>query len=64
MFDHMGGINTLLHIIFNGGTIISPQKSEYILELIKKYNIELLPTTPTFANAFDEWNDTKRYSLV
>tara|TARA_Y100000768_G_scaffold233250_1_gene176282 strand:+ start:3530 stop:4825 length:1296 start_codon:yes stop_codon:yes gene_type:complete len=50
MFDHMGGINTLLHIIFNGGTIISPQKRnpEYILELIKKYNIELLPTTPTF----------------
>tara|TARA_A100001015_G_C15034910_1_gene735551 strand:- start:23 stop:1090 length:1068 start_codon:yes stop_codon:yes gene_type:complete len=50
MFDHMGGINTLLHIIYNGGTIISPEKRnpEYILELIKKYNIELLPTTPTF----------------
>lgn len=50
MFDHMGGINTLLHIIYNGGTIIRPEKRnpEYILELIKKYNIELLPTTPTF----------------
>ena len=50
MFDHMGGINTLLHIIYNGGTIIRPEKRnpQYILELIKKHSIELLPTTPTF----------------
>ena len=50
MFDHAGGINTLLHIIFNGGTIINPEKRspKYILELINKYSIELLPTTPTF----------------
>lgn len=50
MFDHMGGINTLLHIIFNGGTIIKPEKRspKHILELINKHRIELLPTTPTF----------------
>ena len=50
MFDHMGGINTLLHIIFNGGTIIKPEKRspKHILELISKHSIELLPTTPTF----------------
>ena len=34
MFDHMGGINTLLHIIYNGGTIINPESrnTKYILE--------------------------------
>ncbi len=50
MFDHMGGINTLLHIIYNGGTVIKPdnRSPQYILELIQKHQIELLPATPTF----------------
>tara|TARA_Y200000002_G_scaffold373144_1_gene371828 strand:+ start:22975 stop:24276 length:1302 start_codon:yes stop_codon:yes gene_type:complete len=50
MFDHMGGLNTLFHTIFNGGTIINPlnRNPEYILKLVSKYKIELLPTTPTF----------------
>ena len=50
MFDHMGGINTLLHTIFNGGTIIglNSRKVSDVLETCKKYEVEILPTTPTF----------------
>jgi len=50
LFDHIGGINTLLHTMFNKGTIISPiSRNVYeILDLCKKYNVEVLPTTPTF----------------
>lgn len=50
MFDHLGGINTLFHALFNKGTIIVPlsRSIEHIFDLISKYKIEVLPTTPTF----------------
>lgn len=50
MFDHMGGINTLLHTLFNGGTVITPKKRtvDSVLDLCEKNNVELLPATPTF----------------
>ena len=50
MFDHVGGINTILHTIFNKGLIVIPSQRtvESIINDIKKYKVELLPTTPTF----------------
>jgi long-chain acyl-CoA synthetase len=50
LFDHIGGINTLLHTLFNKGTIVSVKSRtvEDILNLCTKYKIEVLPTTPTF----------------
>ena len=50
MFDHMGGINTMLHALYNRGTIISPDNRnvKHILDLCEKYKVELLPATPTF----------------
>jgi len=50
LFDHIGGINTLLHTLYNRGLVVAPQsrKVEDILALCHKYHIELLPTTPTF----------------
>jgi acyl-coenzyme A synthetase/AMP-(fatty) acid ligase len=52
MFDHIGGINTLLNCIKDGSTIIIPtlRTPDYIINLIDKYNINVLPTTPTFLN--------------
>ena len=52
MFDHIGGINTLLNCIKDGSTIIIPKSRtpDYIIELIYKYNVNILPTTPTFLN--------------
>lgn len=50
LFDHIGGLNTLLHTLFNKGVVIVPQARtvESILETCGKYCVELLPTTPTF----------------
>jgi long-chain acyl-CoA synthetase len=50
LFDHAGGINTMLHTLFNRGTTIAPPERtpDSVVETIRRENIELLPTTPTF----------------
>ncbi len=50
LFDHIGGINTLLHTLFNCGTVVIPsgRAPEAILNDIETHNVELFPTTPTF----------------
>jgi long-chain acyl-CoA synthetase len=50
LFDHIGGINTLLHTLFNAGTVICTTNREpsNVLFLCEKYEIQVLPTTPTF----------------
>jgi len=52
LFDHWGGINTLLYILSNVGLIGVPKvrSAEEVCQFIEKYKIELLPTTPTFIN--------------
>ena len=50
LFDHIGGINTLLHMLFNKGSVVSIKNRgvKNIIDLCNQYSIELLPTTPTF----------------
>jgi acyl-CoA synthetase (AMP-forming)/AMP-acid ligase II len=50
LFDHIGGINTLLHTLFNKGVVIAPESRtvDSILETCRKLDVEVLPTTPTF----------------
>lgn len=50
LFDHIGGINTLLHTMYNKGTLILTKERsvESIINLINSYQIQVLPTTPTF----------------
>jgi len=50
LFDHIGGINTLLHTLFNKGVVIAPESRtvDSILETCRKFDVEVLPTTPTF----------------
>jgi long-chain acyl-CoA synthetase len=50
LFDHIGGINTLLHTLFNKGVVIAPEARtvESILQTCGEYDVEVLPTTPTF----------------
>lgn len=50
LFDHIGGINTLLHTLFNKGVAIAPpaRTVEAILETCRVHDVEVLPTTPTF----------------
>ena len=50
LFDHIGGINTLLHTLFNKGVVVSPESRtvDSVIETCLKFNVEVLPTTPTF----------------
>ncbi len=50
LFDHIGGINTLLHTLFNKGVVVAPESRtvDSILGTCRKFNVEVLPTTPTF----------------
>jgi long-chain acyl-CoA synthetase len=52
LFDHWGGLNTLFHILINGGTVVflENRNPDYVCELIDKHKVELLPTSPTFLN--------------
>jgi len=52
LFDHIGGINTLLHTLSNAGCIVTVQdrSPENICKAIQKHKVQLLPTSPTFIN--------------
>lgn len=50
LFDHIGGINTLLHTVFNAGVVITPtdRSVNHVLTTCREHQVEALPTTPTF----------------
>lgn len=52
MFDHIGGLNTLLNCLSMGATVTIPQsrRPDDICELIQKHKINVLPSSPTFLN--------------
>jgi long-chain acyl-CoA synthetase len=52
LFDHWGGLNTLLHCLANGSPLALPESRtpDYICRLLERHRIELLPASPTFLN--------------
>jgi acyl-CoA synthetase (AMP-forming)/AMP-acid ligase II len=52
MFDHIGGINSLLSTLLVGGTAVLPHRRtpDEICGLIEQHRIRVLPTSPTFLN--------------
>ncbi|MET8516350.1 fatty acid--CoA ligase family protein [Streptomyces sp. NPDC005077] len=50
--DHIGGINTLLHTLNHGGTLVtvSDRRPGTVCAAIAAFGVEVLPTTPTFLN--------------
>ena len=50
LFDHMGGLNTLLHTLSNDGTVVATQDRdpEVVCGLVQDHHVELLPVSPTF----------------
>ena len=65
LFDHIGGINTLLNILATLSTAIIPRErnSDEICALIEKYKISVLPSNPTFLNLILMSNAHKKYDL-
>lgn len=52
LFDHEGGFNTIMHALSSGSMIatLRERSPEEVCDIIEKYKIELLPTSPTFLN--------------
>jgi acyl-coenzyme A synthetase/AMP-(fatty) acid ligase len=52
LYDHIGGVNTMLYTLANAGTIITVEERspDAVLSAVESYGAELLPTSPTFLN--------------
>jgi acyl-CoA synthetase (AMP-forming)/AMP-acid ligase II len=52
LFDHIGGVNTLLYTLSNAGCVVTVQERspEAVCKAVDHYKVELLPTSPTFLN--------------
>ncbi|MGD9644330.1 MAG: long-chain fatty acid--CoA ligase [Pirellulales bacterium] len=63
--DHIGGINTLFHILCDGGALVSiaDRTPRAVCEAIAAHGVQLLPTTPTFLNMLLISGIYKEYDL-
>ena len=63
--DHIGGINTLLYTIANGGmTVVSDDRSPAaVCSAIAKHKVQLLPTSPTFLNLLLLSGEAKNHDM-
>ncbi|MGL4650068.1 MAG: AMP-binding protein [Caldilineaceae bacterium] len=52
LLDHIGGLNTLLYTLANGGTMVTVQSRDpdVVCGAIAEHQVDLLPTSPTFLN--------------
>ena len=52
LYDHIGGINTMLYTLSNGGCLItvSDRSPDGVLRAVQTHRVQLLPTSPTFIN--------------
>ncbi|MEK9137274.1 MAG: AMP-binding protein, partial [Bacteroidota bacterium] len=65
LFDHWGGLNTMFHILSNGGMVVTTRERspDAVCSLIEKRKIELLPASPTFLNLLLISEAYKRFDL-
>ena len=52
LFDHIGGVNTLLHTLANGGCLVTvaDRSPDAVAAAVATHGVEVLPTSPTFLN--------------
>ncbi len=65
LFDHIGGVNTLLYNLSNGGCIVTvpDRRPETVCEAIERHRVQLLPTSPTFLNLLLVSHAHRQYDL-
>ncbi|MFY9084698.1 ANL family adenylate-forming protein [Aliarcobacter cryaerophilus] len=65
MFDHIGGLNTVFNALSMGTCLIIPKikDAKTICEVIEKYKIMVLPSSPTFLNLILISEEYKNYDL-
>jgi acyl-coenzyme A synthetase/AMP-(fatty) acid ligase len=52
LYDHIGGVNTMLHTLSNAGCmiVVEERSPDGVLAAVARHRAELLPTSPTFLN--------------
>jgi len=65
LFDHIGGVNTLLYNLSNAGCVITvpDRRPETVCAAIDRHKVELLPTSPTFLNLILVSEAWKKFDL-
>lgn len=65
LYDHFGGINTMLYTLSNAGCLVTlPDRNpDTVLGAIEQYQVEMLPTSPTFINLILFSEAYRRYNL-
>ncbi len=65
LFDHIGGINTLLYTLSNAGTVITLENRspDFVCHTIERFRAEILPTSPSFINLILISDVYKKYDL-
>ncbi len=65
MFDHIGGLNTLLNSLAMGATLVIPERRDpdSVAALIAAQKVQVLPTSPSFLNLLLLSRCHERYDL-
>lgn len=65
LFDHIGGFNTLCHVLANGSCAVVPtdHSPEAVATAIARHAVQLLPTSPTFLTLLLLNEAHRRYNL-
>ena len=65
LYDHIGGINTMLYTLSNGGCLVTvrDRSPDGVLRAIEAHRVQLLPTSPTFINLVLISEAYKQYKL-
>ena len=65
LFDHIGGINTLLNGLSTGALLVVPENRnpETVAQSIQDHSVKLLPASPTFLNLFLMSGVPNKYDL-
>lgn len=65
LFDHIGGVNTLLYNLSNAGCVITvnDRAPDAVCEAIARHKAQILPTSPTFINLLLLSEAHKRHDL-
>jgi acyl-CoA synthetase (AMP-forming)/AMP-acid ligase II len=65
LFDHIGGIDTLMNTLSSGGSVVTvaAREPDLVCQAIEKYQVHTLPTSPTFLNLLLLSEAYQRYDL-
>jgi acyl-coenzyme A synthetase/AMP-(fatty) acid ligase len=65
LFDHLGGINTLLYALSNSCCVVTvnERNPDVVAQAIERHRVQILPASPTFLNLFIFSEAWKRYDL-